>query len=150
MVIITKLALPSHQHYLNPFMIKLRRKALTSLQNPLFGRRTTFRQIFPPNKLQCLSRGDSRNLCANTRVRILSRERSSRDRPGSTNGFNKSKTNHPKKQRARSDFFASSNLLPKISVVRPVSEISHTTTCLFAHFMKTPKIYFYCELQFVM
>ena len=32
---------------------------------------TTFRQIFPSSELQCFPRGDSRNLCANTRIRLL-------------------------------------------------------------------------------
>ena len=35
-VILKKLILPSYQHYLNPFVIKLRRKALTLFQNRAF------------------------------------------------------------------------------------------------------------------
>ena len=32
---------------------------------------TTFRHIFPSGELQCLSHGDLRNLCANTRILLL-------------------------------------------------------------------------------
>ena len=98
---------------------------------------TTFCHIFPTDKLQCLSRGDPRNICANTRTRILSRERSSCVLPGKTNGFNKSKKYHPKKQRARSDFFASS-IFSAWNFFSPACLIDFPHSDPFAHFMKTP------------
>ena len=36
-----------------------------------FNVRTNFRHTFPSSQLQCLPRGDPRNLCANTRIRLL-------------------------------------------------------------------------------
>ena len=51
---------------------KKRRKAITSPQNRFFFNvRTNFRHTFPSSQLQCLPRGDPRNLCANTRIQLL-------------------------------------------------------------------------------
>ena len=35
---LTKIALPSYQHYLNPFMIKLQRKSVNLSQNRFAGK----------------------------------------------------------------------------------------------------------------
>ena len=100
-----------------------------------FDVETTFRHTLLPNKLQCLSRGDPKNLGANTRFRILSRERSSRDLPGKRIGL----TNIIRRSKEQGQAFPlHQNFLLEISVVRPVSQTSHTATSLFAHFMKTP------------
>ena len=99
---------------------------------------TTLRHKLPPNKLQRLSRGDPKNLGANTRIRILSRERSSRDLPGKRIGLTKRKNIIRRSKEEGQAFPLHQNFLLEISVVRPVSQISHKATSLFAHFMKTP------------
>ena len=99
---------------------------------------TTLRHTLPPNKLQRLSRGDPKNLGANTRIRILSRERSSRDLPGKRIGLTKRKNIIRRSKEEGQAFPLHQNFLLEISVVRPVSQISHKATSLFAHFMKTP------------
>ena len=69
-----KLTVLSNQHYLYPFMIKPRRKSIDrSPKLIVFSNvETTFRRhTFLYGELQCLPRGDPRNLCANTRIRLL-------------------------------------------------------------------------------
>ena len=120
---------------------------------------TTLRHTLPPNKLQRLSRGDPKNLGANTRIRILSRERSSRDLPGKRIGLTKRKNIIRRSKEQGQAFPLHQNFLLEISVVRPVSQISHTATSLFAHFHEDSyfslfwdmrQIHFYCEVQFEM
>ena len=67
-----KLTLPLNQHYPNLFLIKERRKNDNlSLKSFFLDVGTTFRHTILSNELQCLPRGDPRNLCANTRIRLL-------------------------------------------------------------------------------
>ena len=47
-------------------------KKRKSLANSVFlDVRTTVRHMFSSSELQCLPRGDPRNLCVNTRIRLL-------------------------------------------------------------------------------
>ena len=46
-----------------------KRKSLTKIVFSDVG--TTFRHTFPCGELQCLSRGDPRDLCINTKIRLL-------------------------------------------------------------------------------
>ena len=65
------IALLLYQYYPHPFLIKQRPKALIYHQNRLFDVETIFCNIFLSSELQCLPRVDLRNLCANTRIRLL-------------------------------------------------------------------------------
>ena len=59
-----KLTPPLYQHYPNPFLIKERRKSENlSLKSFFLDVGTTVRHTFPFSELQCLRRGDPRNLC---------------------------------------------------------------------------------------
>ena len=52
--------------------IQIKENAMIYLQNRFyFDVKPTFRHIFPSSNLQCLPRGDPRNLCANTRIPSL-------------------------------------------------------------------------------
>ena len=137
MVIITKLALPSHQHYLNPFMIKLQRKALISPKSFIWTSKQPFAKYFLLT---------SCNVCLVAIPEIFAQTQRSESFRGkghlATARGQQMGLKNPKQIIRRSKeqgqtFSLHQNLLPKISVVRPVSEISHTVTCLFAHFMKT-------------
>ena len=63
------LRLPLYQHYPNQFLTKERRKSLAKIVYLDLG--TTSRHTFPSSELQCLPRGDPKNLCVNTRIRLL-------------------------------------------------------------------------------
>ena len=67
-----KLALPLYQYYPHPLPIKKSgKKWMISHQNCFLDIETTFRHTFLFSELQSLPRGDPRNLCANTRIRLL-------------------------------------------------------------------------------
>ena len=52
--------------------IQIKENAMIYLQNRFyFDVKPTFRHTFPSSNLQCLPRGDPRNLCANTRIPSL-------------------------------------------------------------------------------
>ena len=65
--LIKQLTLPLQQHYLNSFLIKLRRKNDDLAPNV----ETVFRHIFPNRNFQFLPHGNPRNLFSNTRIRLL-------------------------------------------------------------------------------
>ena len=65
--LIKQLTLPLQQHYLNSFLIKLRRKNDDLAPNV----ETVFRHIFPDRNLQFLPHGNPRNLFSNTRILLL-------------------------------------------------------------------------------
>ena len=67
-----KLTLPKYQRYSNPFVIKeLRKSDKLSPKSFLWTSKQPFAIHFFSSELQCLPRGDPRNLCANTRIRSL-------------------------------------------------------------------------------
>ena len=64
-----KLTLPSYQHHLDQLLIKLRRSLCKIV---VIGRRNNLSPyIFLTSELQCLLSGNSRNLYANIRIRLL-------------------------------------------------------------------------------
>ena len=66
-----KLTPPQYQHYPNSFLIKERRKSENLAKIVFFDVGTTVHHTFPSSELQCLPRGDPKNLCVNTRIRLL-------------------------------------------------------------------------------
>ena len=92
-----------------------------------FDVETTLRHILLPNKLQRLSRGDPKNLGANTRIRILSRERSSRDLPGKRIGLTKRKNIIRRSKEQGQAFPLHQNFLLEISVVRLKTVLGYAT-----------------------
>ena len=67
-----KLTPPLYQNYPNPFLIKERRKSENLSLKSFFRKSEQPSAIhFPCGELQCFSRGDPRDLCVNTRIRLL-------------------------------------------------------------------------------
>ena len=66
-----KLTPPQYQHYPNSFLIKERRKSENLAKIVFLDVGTTVHHTFPSSELQCLPRGDPKNLCVNTRIRLL-------------------------------------------------------------------------------
>ena len=64
-------SLPLYQYCLQLFLIKQRQKAMIFIKIVILDVETTLRHKFLSSELQCLPRGDLRNLCASTRIRLL-------------------------------------------------------------------------------